>query len=49
MEGNPDAKPYVDRLGFSEGYRLRIIVGLGYPDEDPEARPRDLGKIKFVD
>jgi nitroreductase len=49
MEGNPDAKPFVDRLGFSEGYRLRIIVGLGYPDEDPEARPRDLGKIKFVD
>ena len=28
---------------------LGIIVGLGYPDEDPEARPRDLGKIKFVD
>ena len=49
MESNPDAKPFVDRLGFSEGYRLRIIVGLGYPDEDPEARPRDLGKIKFVD
>ncbi len=49
MESNPDAKPFVDRLGFSEGYRLRIIVGLGYPAEDPEARPRDLGKIKFVE
>lgn len=49
MNSIPEAKPFIDRLGFSEGYRLRIIVGLGYPDEDPEARPRDLGKIKFVD
>ena len=46
---NPDAKPYMDKLGFSEGYKLRIIVGLGYPDEDPEAKPRDLEKIRFVD
>ena len=45
----PAAKPYLDKLAFSEGYKLRIIVGLGYPDESPEAKPRDLGKIKFVD
>ncbi|MBQ9528793.1 MAG: nitroreductase family protein [Bacteroidales bacterium] len=49
MNSIPEAKPFIDRLGFSEGYKLRIIVGLGYPDEDPEAKPRDLGKIKFVD
>lgn len=49
MESNPDAKPFVDRLNFSEGYKLRIIIGLGYPAEDPDARPRDLGKIQFVD
>ncbi len=49
MNSTPEAKPYLDRLGFSEGYKLRVIVGLGYPDEDPEARPRDLGKIKFVE
>ena len=45
----PEAKPYLDRLNFSEGYKLRIIIGLGYPDEAPDAKPRDLGKIKFVD
>ena len=45
----PEAKPYLDKLGFSEGYKLRIIVGLGYPDEAPDARPRDLGKIRFVE
>lgn len=45
----PEAKPFLDRLNFSEGYKLRVIVGLGYPDEEPQARPRDLGKIKFVE
>ena len=49
MDGIPEAKPFLDKLNFSEGYKLRVIVGLGYPDEEPEARPRDLGKIKFVE
>ena len=49
MNSTPDAKPFLDKLNFSEGYKLRVIVGLGYPDEEPEARPRDLGKIQFVD
>ena len=46
---NPAAEPYLAKLGFSEGYKLRIVVGIGYPDEAPEARPRDLGKIRFID
>ena len=49
MNRNPEAKPFLDKLGFSEGYKLRIIIGLGYPDEAPEAKPRDLAKIQFVD
>ena len=46
---NEKAKPYLDKLGFSEGYKLRYIIAVGYPDEAPAAKPRDLGKIKFVD
>ena len=49
MNNIPEAKPFLDKLNFSEGYKLRVIVGLGYPDENPEAKPRDLGKIQFVD
>lgn len=49
INSSPEAKPFLDKLNFSEGYKLRIIIGLGYPDEEPAARPRDLGKIKFVD
>ena len=37
------------RLGFGEGYRPIICIGLGYPDESPEAKPRDADKVKFVD
>lgn len=43
------AKPYLDRLGFSEGYKLRVVIAVGYPDEAPEARPRDKDKIRFVE
>lgn len=49
MNTNEAVKPYLDRLGFSEGYKLRVVIAVGYPDETPEAKPRDLGKVKFVD
>lgn len=45
----PEAKPYLDRLNLPEGYKLSICIGLGYPDEAPDAKPRDLNKIQFVD
>ena len=37
------------KLGFSEGYTPVICIGLGYPAESPDAKPRDFGKVKFVD
>lgn len=37
-----------DMLGFSEGYSTVICIGLGYPNENPEAKPRDLSKVKFL-
>ena len=46
---NEKAKPYLDKLGFSDGYKLRYVLGVGYPDKTPDAKPRDLSKIKFVD
>ena len=39
----------IAKLGFSEGYTPVICIGMGYPDEAPEAKPRDFGKVKFVD
>ena len=39
----------MERLGFSEGYKPAICIGLGYADETPDAKPRDMGKVKFVE
>lgn len=40
---------FLESLGFSEGYELSYAIGFGYPDEQPEAKPRDKSKIKYVD
>lgn len=45
----PDMAKYVESLGFSEGYHLRYALAVGYPDEEPEAKSRDMAKIKFVE
>lgn len=49
MNSDPAAKPYLDKLGFSEGYRLQIVIAVGYPDEAPAAKARDYNKIEFVE
>ena len=36
-------------LGFSENYELSLCVGLGYANEMPAAKPRDINKVQFVD
>ena len=49
LSSNADAKPYLDRLKLDDGYELLYLIAVGYPDEDPEARPRNLDKIRFVE
>ena len=49
MTSSACAKPYLDKLGFTPGYKLRYFLAVGYPDETPNAKPRDLGKIKVVE
>lgn len=49
MNSSASAKPYLDKLGFTPGYKLRYFLAVGYPDEAPVAKPRDLGKIKVVE
>lgn len=46
---SPSAKPFLDRMAFSEGYELLYCIALGYPDETPAAKPRREDKIKFVE
>lgn len=46
LRNSPEA---IAKLGFSPGYTPVICIGMGYPAESPEAKPRDFGKVKFVD
>ena len=48
LTSNPKAKFFIDRLEMPEGYRLLYILAVGYPDEQPNARPRDASKVKFI-
>jgi nitroreductase len=49
LKTNPDAAWFLEGLKFSEGYNLCLMIAVGYPDETPEAKARDLDKIKFID
>lgn len=47
LKDNDVCKPYLEKLGFSEGYEL--CIGFGYADEAPAAKPRNAEKVKFVE
>lgn len=49
LTDNKECVPCLAKLGFSEGYELCLCVGFGYADEAPTAKPRDWGKVQYVD
>ena len=48
LNSNAEAKFFIDRLDIPEGFKLNYILAIGYPDEQPEAKPRDTSKVKFI-
>ena len=48
LNSNAEAKFFLDRLDIPEGYKLNYILAIGYPDEQPDAKPRDASKVKYV-
>ena len=48
LKSSEEAKPYLDKLELPEGYQLNYIIAIGYPDEKPEAKPRDASKVKYI-
>ena len=48
LVANEKCKFFLDRLDIPADYRLNYIIAIGYPDEQPEARPRDAAKVKFI-
>ena len=48
LMGNANAKFFIDRLNIPENYKLTYILAIGYPDEQPDARPRDASKVEYI-
>ena len=47
---SPQKDAVLEKLGFSEGYELCLCISMGYPEgEKPEAKPRDMSKVKYID
>lgn len=49
LQSSEEAAPYLDKLGINPDYVIHYLIAVGYPDEEPAARPRDLSKIAFVE
>ncbi len=49
MNNNSEAAPYLAKLNLPSDYRLLYAIAIGYPDESPEAKPRDASKVQFID
>lgn len=45
----PVGAPFLEQLGFSEGYEPLICIGIGYANEDPAPKPRNKEVIRFVE
>lgn len=45
----PEAGPYLEKLMIPDDYTLLYAIAVGYPDEAPEAKPRNADKVKFID
>ena len=45
---NEKCNLFLDRLDIPADYKLNYIIAIGYPDEQPDAKPRDASKVKFI-
>ncbi len=46
---NEKCRFFLDRLDIPEDYKLNYIIAIGYPDEQPAAKPRDESKVKYIE
>jgi len=42
------AKAFRENLDIPADYKLLYIIAIGYPDEKPDAKPRDPSKVKYI-
>ena len=42
------ARAFRESLDIPADYKLLYIIAIGYPDEQPDAKPRDASKVKYI-
>ena len=45
---SPEGRVFTEKFGIPEGYTVAYAITFGYPDQSPEAKPRDMSKYKFI-
>ena len=48
LVSNEKCKFFLDCLDIPADYKLNYILSIGYPNEQPDAKPRDASKVKFI-
>lgn len=46
---SPEGKEIREALKLPEGYETILGISLGYPNESPDAKPRDMSKVQYID
>ena len=49
MKESETCAPLIQKLGFIAGYNLLYCIAMGYPNENPDAKPRKEDMIKYVE
>jgi len=48
INSDPKHQALLDKLEIPSDYQLSYIIAVGYPNEQPKAKPRDVSKVKFL-
>ncbi len=48
LVSNEKCKFFLERLDIPADYKLNYILAVGYPNEQPDAKPRDVSKVRFI-
>lgn len=48
VKNDAAAAPYLAKLNLPEGYEIAYMIAVGYPDEQPAAKERDLNKVEYI-
>ena len=49
IQTHPQTEFFREALGIPIDYKINYIIAVGYPDETPEAKPRDFSKVVFIE